>query len=271
VNERDWVSGDPAALRAAYAAERAELDATAPPDVVITTRMPAGLRGLCFTPPGAASRDPVLYFHGGSWLLGSPATHRALCEWFAKLAGRRIISVEYPLAPEHIWPAQRDAARAAKRMLQEALGDGGRFFVAGDSAGGAMALWAAERDVHTLCGIAAFYPAFGLVASRSIDAYGPGNASLNAEAIAAMYRRLGAKTRDIQDAVPRAGAPTLILSAGLDPLRDDSTALARALSERAVTHWHASDEGHAFLHHGGSRASVRGWLTRVGQWMSAQP
>ncbi|MEO1797519.1 MAG: alpha/beta hydrolase [Pseudomonadota bacterium] len=263
----DWVHGDPVELRAAYLKEREALDETAPPDVTIVVEARAGLDGLRFTPV-AAKEAPILYFHGGSWMLGGPETHRALCAWLAKLSGRRVISVRYPLAPEHRYPAQRDAARAA--LAATLAEEGGPIFVAGDSAGGAMALWAAEAEAKHVLGVATFYPAFGVVSSPSIDRFGPGNEALNAGAIAAMYTRLGAAPEQVQQDVPPHGAPVLVLAASDDPLFDDSTAIFERLEDREVTLWVAKGQEHAFLHHGGASADVRDWLTRVGGWMDAR-
>ncbi|MEL6913413.1 MAG: alpha/beta hydrolase fold domain-containing protein [Pseudomonadota bacterium] len=266
----DWVDGDPAALRAAYITERAPLDATAPPEVRVEPETRPGLDGLRFTPAGGAAGAPILYFHGGGWMVGSPETHRALCAWLALLSGRRVISVRYPLAPDHRYPAQREAARGALAALLQA--EGGPVFVAGDSAGGAMALWAAEaRAAGEVLGVAAFYPAFGVTASPSIDRFGPGHEALHSAAIAAMYARLGARPAQVQDDVPQGGAPVLVLAASHDPLYDDSAALFDHLSARDVTFWTAEGEAHAFLHHGGARPVVRDWLRRVGRWMAEHP
>lgn len=263
MSDLDWVNGDPVELRTAYAADRSELDATAPDDVSVEDA--PRYAGLRFAPSYGGKGAPILYFHGGSWLLGSPWTHRALCAWLAKLTDRRVLSVSYPLAPEYLYPAQRDAARV---LLADFLAEeSGPVFVAGDSAGGAMALWAAEDRQIDVFGVATFYPAYGLTASASIDAYGPGNPALNAASIGAMYARLGVEPEQIQTDIPVKGAPVLVLAAEQDPLRDDSVALVEALSARPVTYWEAGGEEHAFLHHGGSNVEVRDWLARVGKWM----
>ena len=261
MNELDWVNGDPVVLRAAYVAERAPLDKTAPSEVAISNEMPAGLSGLAFTPPGSDRRAPILYFHGGSWMLGSPGTHLALCAFLAKAARRQVSSVSYPLAPEHPYPAQRDAAQAALASFD------GPVFIAGDSAGGAMALWAAGRDTDQVQGVAAFYPAYGVLHSDSIDEFGPGNPALHSAAIAAMYARLGATGETVQADIPREGAPVLIIEAACDPLRDDARLLAEHMADRGATLWSADGEEHAFLHHGGNSPKVRAWMARIGEWM----
>jgi monoterpene epsilon-lactone hydrolase len=59
----------------------------------------------------------ILYFHGGAYLAGSPATHAAMLGRLSKLAGLRVIAPAYRLAPEHPAPAAFDDARAAHQAL----------------------------------------------------------------------------------------------------------------------------------------------------------
>ena len=87
----------------------------------------------------------LLYLHGGGFIAGSPRTHRLITAAFAA-RGFRVFTPEYRLAPEHPFPAAVNDAVAAWRALR-ASGPG-RMVVAGDSAGGnlALALMLALRD-----------------------------------------------------------------------------------------------------------------------------
>ncbi len=90
--------------------------------------------------PGAAADRAILYLHGGYYLLGSIRTHRALMGHLAHATGARMLLIEYRLAPEHPFPAAIEDALTAYRWL---LGQGfaaERLVVAGDSAGGGLAL-----------------------------------------------------------------------------------------------------------------------------------
>jgi acetyl esterase len=95
----------------------------------------------------ADSADPglpvLVYFHGGGFTIGSPATHDVLCRHLARLGHCAVISVDYRLAPEHRFPAAvEDAWAALLRVHQIApsLGlDADRLAVGGDSAGGTLA------------------------------------------------------------------------------------------------------------------------------------
>ena len=95
------------------------------------------------TAPEALARQPtLLYVHGGGFIGGSPATHRPISAGFA-LRGLRVFAVDYRLAPEHPFPAPLDdvvAAWRALRLLHDRQSPGQRIVVAGDSAGGNLAL-----------------------------------------------------------------------------------------------------------------------------------
>jgi acetyl esterase/lipase len=82
----------------------------------------------------------ILYLHGGGFVAGSPASHRDLAWRLAKAAGMRVLLVDYRLAPEFPFPAQRDDALAVYRALLDRGVAPDRLAVAGDSAGGNLAL-----------------------------------------------------------------------------------------------------------------------------------
>ncbi len=91
-------------------------------------------------PPEAASDRVILYLHGGGYVMGSIATHRATVARIARAAKARALAIEYRLAPEHQFPAAVDDALAAYKWL---LGQGykpGKIVIAGDSAGGGLTL-----------------------------------------------------------------------------------------------------------------------------------
>ena len=81
----------------------------------------------------------VLYLHGGGFTIGSATTHRALATGLAVASGATVHLLDYRLAPEHPFPAALDDALAAWRELTDET-DPGRTALAGDSAGGWLAL-----------------------------------------------------------------------------------------------------------------------------------
>ncbi len=91
----------------------------------------------------AAADTVVLYLHGGAFCLGGPATHRSLCTRLARAAAAPVWVLDYRLAPEHPYPAALHDARIAFRHLLARGGATGappRVVLAGDSAGGGLAL-----------------------------------------------------------------------------------------------------------------------------------
>lgn len=113
-------------------------------------RMPRGVRvrrislGGCaaeqVATPGADPNRAVLYLHGGGYTVGSPATHRALAAHLSAASGMPVFVAAYRLAPEHPFPAALDDAVTAYEALLERGLPAERITVAGDSAGGGLAL-----------------------------------------------------------------------------------------------------------------------------------
>ena len=97
--------------------------------------------------PSVAARGVLLYFHGGGFTIGSPATHAGLCQQLAVQANCAVLSVDYRLAPEHPFPAAVHDAFDALAWLQAhhhtlapQLGLISHLHaVGGDSAGGTLA------------------------------------------------------------------------------------------------------------------------------------
>lgn len=104
-----------------------------------------GVRGEWITPAGAAEGGTagapvILYLHGGGYVSCSPSTHRPITAALARLTGSRVFSADYRLAPEARYPAALDDAVAAYRWLLDQGVAPASASVAGDSAGGGLAL-----------------------------------------------------------------------------------------------------------------------------------
>ncbi len=100
----------------------------------------SGLYAEIFTPRAVRGERTLLYFHGGGYLLCSPATHRDLVSRLAYVAAARTIVVDYRKAPEHPYPAGIDDCEQAYRALLAEGVPPEQIIVAGDSAGGGLAL-----------------------------------------------------------------------------------------------------------------------------------
>jgi acetyl esterase len=143
----------PAVLRAGY---RATILARLGPDYVPAPLAEVRDTALAGVPvrvyrPGADGRLlPVVAFaHAGGWVLGDLETHDEVCRYLSAALPAVVVAVDYRLAPEHVYPAAIDDYWAVVCWLAahaaELGADPGRLVVAGDSAGGNMALAAALR------------------------------------------------------------------------------------------------------------------------------
>lgn len=108
---------------------------------------PAGLQQSVdvFTParPRLLPRPTVLLVHGGSWQMGDSTEWAPEAVELVQSRGWTAVTVNYRLAPDSPWPAQRDDAFAALALLRDRAGDLGidvdRMGAIGDSAGGHLA------------------------------------------------------------------------------------------------------------------------------------
>ena len=178
----------------------------------------------------------LLYLHGGGYFACSPQTHRPLTGWFAK-AGFSVFAPDYRLAPEHPFPAAVEDAEAAYLGLLGAGHAARNLVVAGDSAGGglAVALLVKLRDGgHEL-------PAGGALFSPWTDLAVTGDSARENVRKDAMFWAPGISVGAafyLDGADPRTplasplyadlrGLPPLLIQAGeRELLRDDSTRLA---------------------------------------------
>jgi acetyl esterase/lipase len=98
----------------------------------------AGVRCEVMT-ADVAQQGVMLYLHGGGHVACSPSTHRPFTSWFAKQSWRVFVP-DYRLAPEHRFPAGLEDCVAVYRGLLDRGVDATQLVVAGDSAGGNLAL-----------------------------------------------------------------------------------------------------------------------------------
>jgi acetyl esterase len=203
-----------------------------------------------YRPEGDGPFPVLCYFHGGGWVVGSAeqsdATTRRLCD----LAGCVVVSPDYRLAPEHPFPAPAEDCYAVTRWAAEEIGahggDGTRVAVAGGSAGGniaaAVALMARDRGGPSLCFQFLEYPV--TAADLDTESY-RANAEgylLTRDAMAWFWDHYvpDAATRNDALAAPLladdlAGLPpALVITAELDPLRDEGEAYGAALAAAGV-------------------------------------
>lgn len=200
-----------------------------------------GARGEWVRGPGVQRDDAVvLYIHGSGYALCSARTHRGLTTRISTGTGLPVFSCDYRLAPRHRFPSAADDVRAAYDLLVEQGHDPGRILLAGDSAGGHLAVdltlqLLRERRVPP-AGLVLFSPLYdvtlALAAARERMRPDPMVSAAAAARLLALY------ARDADPASPRlrlsfAGVsgfpPALIQAGGREMLAADAVELARAL------------------------------------------
>lgn len=138
-----------------------------------------GVRGeWIFRAADPDARTVVYYLHGCGYVAGSPSTYRTLTGAFSRRCGSRVFALDYRLAPEHRFPAALDDAVAGYRWLVGSGVEPRHVIVAGDSAGGGLALsmLLALRDRHVPlpAGAVLIAPWVDLAAHRDLVAVGAG-------------------------------------------------------------------------------------------------
>ncbi|PVY29560.1 acetyl esterase/lipase [Williamsia muralis] len=99
-----------------------------------------GVVGEWVRPRQIRGQQVILYLHGSGYAICSTRTHRALVSRLARYSRLPAFSVEYRLAPEHVYPAAADDVAAAYEWLMRQGYDASDIVIAGDSAGGHLAL-----------------------------------------------------------------------------------------------------------------------------------
>jgi acetyl esterase len=195
-----------------------------------------------------ASRKPgpvVVFFHGGAYVVGGIETHAGFAAEMARQLDLPVISVEYRLAPEDPWPAAVDDGEAAARWIARNGKAFGREFtgmiISGDSAGGNLTLVTtlALRDKPAALPVIMqlpIYPATDSTRSYpSRKRFGNGFALDIDPGSEDLYAADPKSVRASPLLANLAGLPpTVLVTASLDPLRDEGRAFAAKLIAAGV-------------------------------------
>ena len=193
--------------------------------------------------PGPA----VVFYHGGGFVIGDLDTHASFCAEAARVLDLPVVAVDYRLAPEATWPAAPDDAEAAARWVAQSPAALGRavtgLVLMGDSAGGNLAIVAAldltrrpaavpvlvQAPIYPAADLGGDYPSFAQFAEGHLltrdgmnwfaDCYA---ADLRHERTSPLHADLGGMP------------PAVIVTASLDPIRDQGRAYAAALARAGV-------------------------------------
>ena len=189
----------------------------------------------------------LVYYHGGGFVVGGvDTTHDNLCEVICHDAGVHVLSVDYRLAPEHKAPAAVEDAYAGYRWAldhaAELGADGSRVAVGGDSAGGNLAAVVAQRarDDGAVPPVLQLllYPITNFAGQTRSRACSPtgfflrrwdmdfcNDKYLGGSGVDPTDPRVSPLLADDLSGLP----PTLLITAGFDPLRDEGRQYAEAL------------------------------------------
>ena len=204
----------------------------------------------------------LLFFHGGGFVLGDLDTHEPFCAEIARQLDMPVVAVDYRLAPEHPWPAGPEDCIAAARWVAsgpEALGrDVTGLVLAGDSAGGnfTIVVALALRDEPAAVPVVAQWPIYPAADPAkgypSYTDFGEGYL-LTRDGIAWFDDCYRPDPKDwrysplvkSQEGMP----PTLVVTASLDPIRDQGRAYAAATIQAGVPTIFLEAEGniHGFI------------------------
>jgi acetyl esterase len=205
-----------------------------------------------YTPTGSGPFGALVYFHGGGWVIGNIETHDATCRQLTAGAGCVTISVDYRLAPEHKFPAGPEDCYAATKWVADnarSLNVGeNRLAVGGDSAGGnlaaAVALMARDRGGPRLAFQLLIYPATDCAddtpSQREFAQVSPDYILSRADMEWFWGHYLGPNDKSNPVACPALAKslanlpPAFVITAEVDPLRDEGEAYAEALRKAGV-------------------------------------
>jgi acetyl esterase len=242
------------------------------------------LNARSYSPLAHKPTKLLVFFHGGGWVIGDLESHHAVCADLSRALGVVVLSIDYRLAPEHPFPAAHDDAVDTVRWCSDQLlsFDCSELMVGGDSAGANLAAHASAhcQSIEGVA-IAAQYLIYPVVApdfstqSYSLNAAGPGLTSADMQWYWRTYC-VDPQTVKIQTD-PRinllaqtwkiAPPPTVLLTAGLDPLCDEGLAYGQFLAKAGAPMRlvHAPDMTHGFIRLSSASAAVRRWFQQMVQ------
>ena len=215
-----------------------------------------------YTPHGAVTEGgpTLVYLHGGGWLTGSIESHEGICLRIASGSALRVLSVEYRLAPDHPFPAATDDCEAALKWALEGQAEYGidpaHIAIGGDSAGGNMAAFLAQKYRTQLTAQVLFYPVMQMLELKPQNPGPQDRLQLGfvvLKFIEEHYLAGADKTAPIVSPLVEENLsglpPAYVLTAGLDPLRHEGRAYADKLKAVGVhvNYHHEKAMPHGFL------------------------
>lgn len=208
-----------------------------------------GVRCELTTPSTPATDDlaggAILYLHGGAFLFCGPSTHRAICGMLASTAGVPVYSVDYRQLPAGAVAASVADAMSAYTALLDRVADRTRIVVAGDSAGGYLAMKVAElsalRNIARPVAAVGFSPVLNFDFAREDPGYFRRDAYLPMRPLEKLRERWLSGPDAIEgnpspmDVDPDVYPPVFMSAAEYEMLRPGVETMTRRLHEAGVT------------------------------------
>ncbi|MGK0185728.1 MAG: acetyl esterase [Verrucomicrobiales bacterium] len=259
--------------------------ATGPPveGVTVSDETFRGMDVRVYRPSAPGLHPWGVYLHGGGWVVGDLDSHDSVCRRLCADGTHVIVSLHYPLAPERPFP------HAIETLLDlwphlvkygKSWGVDGIPVLCGDSAGGNLSLAMALqlRDLGGVLpeGLLLIYP--GVDMRRRLASHRTLSEGyiLTGDSIDWYLQNYGAPVDDVRaspiEAVSLQGLPpTLVTTAGFDPLRDEGEWLVQRLRDETdivVEYRHYPSLGHGYLHLDGWVAAADCAISDLGRWLS---
>lgn len=245
-----------------------------------------------YHPEGSGPFPLMVFYHGGGFIGFNLNTHDALCRDLCVKTNQVVVSVDYRLAPEHPFPAGPndcfDALIWARDHAHILGADPEQISLCGDSAGGNLAAVTALRARDELPDLVKhqilIYPVTDHYSSElpSYQQYATGTGLTRETMIWMWDLYMNGCTAFAEPGTQQAQVtplrianlsglpPTLILTAELDPLRDDGIFYANKLRDQgiAVTHQHFPEQHHGFVGVEGPSEAHQQAIRDIAHWLN---
>ena len=216
----------------------------------------------------------VLYFHGGGFILGGLDSHDDVCAELCQRTGYEVVSVDYRLSPEHLYPACHEDGYAAFEWA--ASRDDRAIVLAGDSAGGNIAAAVAgryRRHARAAAGQVLIYPGLGGDHTKGSYVLHADAPMLSAKDLS-FYQKVRTGGADVsrdpgfaplRDTDFSGLPPTVVFAAECDPLASDAPAYRDAIRKAGGRAVAFEERGlvHGYLRARATVARARESFTRI--------
>jgi len=259
---------DTLSSRAGLAAlTKANVSTSEPMAAIINTEVDTGERRIpvrIYRPALTGEQKVVVFIHGGGHLSGSVEVYDPVARHLAMATGNIVVSVDYRLAPENPYPAGLSDAKAVIENVWSLLDSQHipytrQLTLIGDSGGGAfsatLAAYFSREQPGFIHRLVLIYPSLDYTLNwPSVQENGTGKL-LDESKIRWYFQQYFRNEEDRKQTSPlylplsQDFPPTLVVSGGLDPLRDENFAFVARLQAEGipVQHVHFPGMTHAYL------------------------